>query len=164
MKAFNFKKNISYIHSNPHLKNIIICLDKYLPIPIMGLFYGSLIFLAFSLNFKFFSVALVPLVTYALVSFIRRLSNKKRPFEVLDFKPLREHSTGSSMPSRHTSSTAVIAVALYSIYPAIGIFVGALSLIVACTRVLTGVHYPIDVLVGLIIGYLMGFVGFFIIL
>lgn len=109
---------------------------------------------------------LVPAVTFALVTLLRRVINRARPYDALRFEPVGDavRGKGLSMPSRHTASAAAIAFAFAHAYPhpAVIALMGALSLLVAASRVVRGVHYPSDVLAALLIsaGLAIGGYGF----
>lgn len=101
-----------------------------------------------------------------------------RPVGIPGVRTLREHTaTGYSFPSGHTLSFAALASGLCLQHERkrgyyaknINIFVPlfVLSLLVALSRVYLGVHYPKDVLAGLLIGWLLPvvlnllYIGFF---
>lgn len=155
---------ISYINKHEYLKKIIIGLDKHLPKAVIVLFYGTILYLFIKSDNRFFYVALIPLITFLAATAVRRFLNHTRPFEDFNFEPLRPHPKGCSCPSRHATSTAVIAMSLFYINPLEGAIVALISLVVSATRVLTGVHYPRDVILGLLVGYISGYIGFFILL
>ena len=67
------------------------------------------------------------------------------------------------MPSRHAFSAAGIAVTAWYVWPPLGVPAGALALVIAVTRVLSGVHYPGDVLAGLAFGSAAAWVGLYLI-
>lgn len=61
-----------------------------------------------------------------------------------------------SMPSRHTTFAAVLSVVLWTMYPRIRpLAIGMLAL-VGTMRVVTGAHYPSDVIVGAALGLAIG--------
>ena len=66
------------------------------------------------------------------------------------------------MPSRHVASAFVIATVILSYYP----FAGAGAIIAAATlaflRFLEGVHYPSDLIVGAVLGFVFGGISFLI--
>lgn len=58
----------------------------------------------------------------------------------------------ASMPSRHAAFAAVAGVFLAALYPRLTPVCVGLTLVVAAARVVTGAHYPSDVVLGLAIG------------
>lgn len=106
----------------------------------------------------------VPASWLVIVSLLRVLIDRPRPYEQPDFVPLiRREEKGKSFPSRHVFSAAVIAVTGAYIWPPLGILLGALAALLAATRVLGGVHHPADVIAGAAIGAAAGIVGYWII-
>ena len=55
----------------------------------------------------------------------------------------------------------MVAVTFYYVIPLFSIPMGVCALIVCIGRVLAGVHYPKDVIVGAILGLIMGIIGFY---
>lgn len=64
--------------------------------------------------------------------------------------------TSTSFPSGHSASAAAFAVAVGDVIPALRVPLTAAAGTVAFSRVYTGVHYPGDVLVGVVTGALLG--------
>jgi undecaprenyl-diphosphatase len=61
-----------------------------------------------------------------------------------------------SFPSGHATRMGAIAVVVSHFYPKLGPASYVLALFVAACRVLVGVHYPSDVICGLLIGFASG--------
>lgn len=102
---------------------------------------------------QFWRVLVVPAAVFLLGTLLRAAINRPRPYEAMNFVPLFPKDTkGQSMPSRHCFSAAAIAVAAGTVWPLLGAFAWVLAAVVAVTRVVTGVHYPSDVLAGLAFG------------
>lgn len=105
---------------------------------------------------------LIPSVSFVLVSFIRKGINKPRPYETWDIQPLiQKESNGCSIPSRHVFSATIISMCLLTLSTSLGIVCLILSALLGVCRVLVGVHYPSDVLVGYLIGLICGSLLFF---
>jgi undecaprenyl-diphosphatase len=64
--------------------------------------------------------------------------------------------TSTSFPSGHSASAAAFAVAVGDVLPTLRLPLRAMAATVAFSRVYTGVHYPLDVLVGAGTGALLG--------
>ncbi len=104
----------------------------------------------------------VPAATYTLGSLARAMINARRPYEVLDIEPLVPKDTeGKSFPSRHVFSAGVIAMAFLFVSLPLGIIYTIVALVVAATRILTGVHWFRDVIAGIAVGFGAGIIGFF---
>ena len=67
------------------------------------------------------------------------------------------------MPSRHTASAFIIAMSFLYISTPLGIAYLIISVLIMISRVLSGVHFISDVLVGMLISLLYGWFSFFII-
>ena len=67
--------------------------------------------------------------------------------------------TDWSFPSGHTAASFTAASALYAGGTRLWIPAAVLSLLIAFSRMYLYVHYPSDVLAGLILGTCLGFVG-----
>lgn len=93
---------------------------------------------------------LIPALSFVLLSVIRKLINRPRPYEAWGFAPLlRKESKGVSFPSRHIFSAFIIAATVAYITPW-GHLLLIPALLLATIRVIGGVHYPSDVTAGAI--------------
>jgi membrane-associated phospholipid phosphatase len=102
------------------------------------------------------SIGAASLITNAVV---KPLARRRRPDrEGEDVPDAREvpMPTSTSFPSGHSASAVAFASAVGKEIPAIGGPLRGLAGAVAYSRVHTGVHYPIDVIIGSIIGASIG--------
>ena len=108
--------------------------------------------------------ALVPAVTFVLVTLLRKIVNRPRPYDTLDFEPVgnEQRGKGKSFPSRHAASAAAIALAFsYAFaHPAVSAFGMLLCALVALSRVAKGAHYPSDVLAALAFSAICAWIGY----
>lgn len=104
---------------------------------------------------------LVPASGFVILSLIRKKINHPRPYETWGISPLLEKdSSGQSMPSRHVFSATIISMACLYASPPVGLVCLLFSALLGLVRVLGGVHYPKDVLVGYACGLVWGFLFF----
>lgn len=109
-------------------------------------------------------VVLVCGISFVLVSLIRKFYNEDRPYTTYDFEPVvKKDKTGESMPSRHVFSGFVIAMAFLYVNPLWSVLIFICSVVMCFGRVIAGVHFPRDVIVGAVFGIMCGYVGFFLI-
>ena len=107
---------------------------------------------------------LVPAACFALVTALRPLINRQRPYDRFDAPPVGNYlrGKGKSMPSRHTASAAAIAFAVIYAFPsaALGAAMLLLCALIAALRILSGQHYPGDVLAALAISVVVSLIGY----
>ena len=105
---------------------------------------------------------LVPAAGLLIATGLRAWINAPRPYEALGIPPLTPKETkGKSFPSRHAACAAVIAVTALKVLPPLGAVLWGIALMIALTRVLSGVHFVRDVVCGLLLGGLIGWVGMY---
>ncbi len=104
---------------------------------------------------------LVPAIGFLLVTVLRAAINAPRPYESMGIPAITPKETkGKSFPSRHAACGAVIAVTAVFTAPPLGWVLLAVSLLIAASRVMAGVHFIKDVLAGWCMGALVGAAGF----
>lgn len=105
-------------------------------------------------------LVLVPALSFLGISIFRKFCDAQRPYEVYDFKPLLPKDTkGKSFPSRHMFSIYVIAATVAHFYPEACIGLGFAGIVLGVIRVITGVHFPRDVVAGAAAGIFFGVVA-----
>ena len=103
----------------------------------------------------------IPVSGFVILSFLRKKINAPRPYEVWEIVPLLDRdSPGKSMPSRHVFSATIISMACLHASLTMGMICLTLSAFLGLVRVLGGVHYPKDVVVGYICGLVWGVIFF----
>lgn len=146
----------NFVRRHPSLHKPIIFINDKSPNVMMVLFYGLMPILVLTRDIRIFAFAAFPLIELLLVTKFRNNVDRPRPFDVLDVTPLESHSSGHSFPSLHCSSSFVITMSLYYIHPTLGLTGLIVSIFVAVSRLLSGVHYPSDIAAGIAIGLLFG--------
>lgn len=95
-------------------------------------------------------------ITWALVWFIKVAVASPRPFEILlGVNQLVPQSLGTSFPSSHAALSMALATAVYFYHKRFGVILFIIALFVCFSRIFVGVHYPVDILVGGIIGVII---------
>lgn len=91
--------------------------------------------------------------TWVVVHFMKLMISSPRPFITLkEIKILITAPDTYSFPSGHAAVSMALATAIYFYYPRLGKFLFAFAFIVGLSRIFVGVHYPGDVIVGLLLG------------
>ncbi|MGN0156613.1 MAG: phosphatase PAP2 family protein [Lachnospiraceae bacterium] len=86
--------------------------------------------------------------------FLKNLFNRIRPYEVVNgLELLIEKQKDFSFPSGHSASSFASAVVLYKTLPKrYGVIILGMAFIISLSRLYVGVHYPSDVIAGIMIG------------
>lgn len=92
-------------------------------------------------------------VSWVIAEGAKFLFNRARPFiRDTEIAPLIKTPSSSSFPSGHSATAAAGAITLSGIYPAFAPALILSGFLVALSRIYLGVHYPFDVLAGVLIG------------
>jgi undecaprenyl-diphosphatase len=94
---------------------------------------------------------------FVIAEAIRLLYHRPRPFLALHLPHLLS-DTSYSFPSGHTIFLFALATGVYRVNKRIGWALYALALFIGLARVAGGVHYPSDILGGIILGILISVV------
>ncbi len=106
--------------------------------------------------YVFLLVATTALTTSFVTTLVKYLVQRDRPPTiVLDPEPLLDVPTTSSFPSGHTSTGFACAYVISRLAPRLTVFVFVLAALIGFSRIYVGVHYPLDVLAGAILGVLV---------
>lgn len=98
-------------------------------------------------------VATTALTTSFVTTLFKYLVQRDRPPTiVLDPEPLMDVPTTSSFPSGHTSTSFACAYVISRLAPRLTVFVFVLAALIGFSRIYVGVHYPLDVLAGAVLG------------
>lgn len=103
------------------------------------------------------AVVVVPALGFVLLSVVRAKLDVPRPAEGAGIEPLVPRpGTGRSFPSRHAFSAFAVAACWWVASPTVAVVLLMLACLLAVLRVIAGVHYPRDVVVGAAVGVATG--------
>ncbi len=88
---------------------------------------------------------------------LKGLFDRERPYEVVVVAdPLLRWDVGGSLPSGHAATSAAGAFILWYLLGRGGLGLALLAVAIGFSRVYVGVHYPLDVLAGALLGLAVG--------
>ncbi len=93
---------------------------------------------------------------FVFVEIIRRVYYRPRPFTAYNVTELWPKGAEASFPSGHTAALVAIGMSIYFYNKKLGIAIIILGIIVGLARVIAGVHYPGDILGGIVVGLFTG--------
>lgn len=94
--------------------------------------------------------------SHLVVQVVKRTVSRPRPSNATDCVTLVVEPDRFSFPSGHSAAAMAIAVGYAIAFPSLTVPLIAIALLVGASRVVLGVHYPGDVLVGQMIAILTG--------
>ena len=151
------------IENKPLLLSLLRTFNRFMTVvmPIVYLTLLAITYLQQGLGKQVGIYLFIPASGFVILSFLRKKINVPRPYEEWDIKPLLDRdSPGQSMPSRHVFSATIISMACFHASLSLGIILLVLSAFLGLVRVLGGVHYPKDVVVGYTSGLAWGMIFF----
>ena len=158
-----YDKRKSSLLRHPQLLQLMRIFNRLMTV-LMTLVYMTLLgtsFISKGLGQNIYAYILVPALGFVLLTLVRKWINQPRPYETWEIVPLLDKdSSGNSMPSRHVFSATIISMACLHANLPVGLVLLVLSGLLGFVRVLGGVHYPKDVLVGYACGLLLGILFF----
>lgn len=153
-----------FLVSHPPYLSLLRWVNRLVTL-LMPLLYFYVLWVAYlkaSETWVVFAYLLVPATGFIVLSVIRKRMNWPRPYEFGTFPPLlSREGKGSSMPSRHVFSAAIISTVAWGVNPLLSFLGLSLALLLAGVRVLAGVHFVRDVVVGFLSAILWGFFWFY---
>lgn len=159
MNYFNqalFQSIYGLSHKNFLLDYFGIFCAQYLPYLLVPIFLVIVFYENGSRRkwYLFSEAALAVILSRGLLTeMIRFLYRHSRPFEALHFVSLIPES-GSSFPSGHAALFFALAMVIFFRNRKWGIWFFILALVNGLARIYVGVHWPLDILGGIVIGTL----------
>ena len=151
------------IKNKPFLLSLLRTFNRFMTVvvPIVYLTLLTTIYFREGFGKQVLMYVFIPASGFVILSFLRKKINAPRPYEVWEIVPLLDRdSPGQSMPSRHVFSATIISMACLHASLTMGMICLTLSALLGLVRVLGGVHYPKDVVVGYICGLVWGVIFF----
>lgn len=103
------------------------------------------------------SVAVVTISGYILANLLKLLIQADRPFVLLNDIHNLIPESGYAFPSGHSATIAAFAFAVFFRNKKLGYICLMAMLLIGLSRIVAGVHFPIDIIGGYILGFLVAY-------
>lgn len=101
-----------------------------------------------------FSIIISLIFSQVIIWLIRIFYFEPRPFVTYPITPLIKHIADAAFPSGHTTMMSVIAFSYYFNKSKFSSLFIVAMLWVGFARIYVGVHYPLDILAGIVVGFI----------
>jgi membrane-associated phospholipid phosphatase len=162
MTKETYEKMTQPFRDNPKLAKSLHIANKILETIVFLSYLLLLAGLFWKKDENLLRAVLVPLDGVIIVSVIRYMINRPRPYEKFETEPvIKKDTKGKSFPSRHIFSSAVIALTFFAIpgYLWIGAALLFCAVLLAVIRVVSGVHFISDVIAGFAFAVICAVIG-----
>lgn len=150
---------------SPVVDAIVVFLAAYLQYVLVVAFFLLLYFSAYSRREKwriFWTAAVSAAVArLGITEIIRFFYHRPRPFVINPAAHTLLSENDWSFPSGHSAFFFAVAAALYCYNKKWGIVFFIAAIVMNISRVVAGVHYPSDILGGMVVGTIVGGVVFY---
>ena len=135
--------------------SIALFLSHYMTYILIGVILISLFYKKKPSFLKLFVVVGAGGTAFAVSKLLKIILQTPRPFVTLDFVPLVVE-TGYSMPSSHATVFSALATVAFGINRDLGIGFSLFALLIGVSRIVLGVHYPSDIIIGFSLCIIIG--------
>ncbi len=129
---------------------IILILARYFPY-VFALYIIWWFFQKYDFRDGIKAIAAAFVARYAVVESVRYFYPRPRPFLIHEIQNLYPAESGS-FPSGHVTFLFALSAAAYRKNKKVGLWFFAISIFHGLTRIMAGIHYPSDILGGIIVG------------
>jgi len=160
---FSYSKISEQIKNNNGLVTALNVLDKAITYITVILFVSYLVYGAFLIpedgGTLLYRSILIPGVSFLVVSIFRKILSAPRPYEVYGFVPaIKKDTKGKSFPSRHVFSIFMVAITYLQTSVWMAILITVMGIGLAVIRVVGGVHFIKDVVVGALMAIIISLI------
>lgn len=152
-----YKSINQIINHFPFIKSCVFFLSKFCPW-VIGVFYALFVlklYLEFGTN-QMLHFLYIPFVVALICLCLRVTIKRKRPWEKYHFTPVDDkYRTAHSFPSVHVGLALAATLCVIPYGPNMSILLMTMTIVVALTRLLTGMHYISDICFSIILAYLI---------
>lgn len=147
---FYFFNNLAY--QSRIIDNLIIFLGVYFPFIVIALAVIFLFFYHKKSPKEVFIVFFSSSLAWVIAKILKVLVHSDRPFIALKNTNLLFRDDSFAFPSGHATFFMALAVALFFHHKKTGYLFMLFAVIIGIARIAGGVHFPIDILGGIVLG------------
>ena len=164
MNRKTFEWCVRFFSENLAARYTLHFVYKILPLTLFIAYPSLLVYAFFWQRQNIRMLTIVPLGVFIAVTILRYIVNEQRPYERYGKPSVFNKTTkGKSFPSRHTASAFIIAMAFLYVNFWLGMLAMLIALLIELSRIMAGAHYIHDVMAGMAISIVAGWIFLFLI-
>jgi undecaprenyl-diphosphatase len=101
------------------------------------------------------ALAITQIIVTGIIQILKATVARVRPYNALTGVKVLKTEKDYSFPSGHTAAAFTTAITLSRFFPALSLGCLGIAILIGCSRVYIGVHYPSDVIAGSLISSLV---------
>lgn len=110
------------------------------------------------------TVLLIAVAAWLVAFTMKHFFYTPRPFIALpDVTLLLPHEADGAFPSGHATFYSALAMGMYFYHKKIAVIFAVSAVVIGIARVMVGVHFPVDIIGGLILGPVIAYATYFLI-
>jgi undecaprenyl-diphosphatase len=154
MNTSIFQFFYGFAHQSQVMDSLIVFCAVYLPYVVIAL--AVLFMFLHRRSFRELSLVLFSGVfAWILSKILKLVINMPRPFDALPNVHSLFAETGHTFPSGHAAFFSAIAFSIFFYHKKVGTVFILLALVIGIARIAGGVHFPLDILGGFLLGYII---------
>ncbi len=158
-------------HQNMYFDNLVIFFGYVFPLLLLFgvcvfIFYKSDIYQKKVINWENFKKLVISsaiifgpaFIVFLFATFLKDVIHIDRSFVQFNtISPLFSPTQEYSFPSTHASIFSALAITMYFYHKKVGYYFMGFALLIGFARIIAGVHFPIDILGGFVLGSLVAY-------
>jgi len=146
----------NFTSENKYLSNSAVFISNFSSKIFIMIYAITSLYTAYFIPDKLVLFLIVPFSLLVLNKILRKIIKRVRPADAFDLSLPVERSLEFSFPSNHATSSMIIALAILFLNLHFGIIMIFMSILTSVSRIMTGLHYPFDVIFGWILALTFG--------
>lgn len=146
----------SFAGVNTLIDSLIVFIANDIPFLLIGFTFIYFIFLKRNPK-QLFVVTILTLSSALVTEFLKWIVFRHpRPFIALEgVTQLIEINSMGSFPSQHATIFSALAVSVFIYDKKVGVWFFVLAFLIGVSRIISGIHFPLDILTGFFIGFVV---------
>ncbi len=153
-----FLRIYNFGQKNKGLYNIAFNIMQASALFFVAAYLFLLVFAFIYVKDKLILIMLVPFFCISVNKILRNIIKRKRPYLRNNIKLNFQREDKFSLPSNHACSAMIISLSYFMIFKSIGILLILCAFLTGFSRIVVGIHYPLDIGMGFFVAIIFSLI------